>query len=477
MPVVESVYPQGDISVMSSALSRSGRTLDRSHHKEVNASDKENSKGNVETTKSKLKAPQPAANILESKRTSGEMKLDDLKEEPIPGDPELVRELRASEINYEEILKTKISAAGKTLNDQKQRMAEQKSLILKLREALQDLLDKRETLIRRYAGEKLEMSTKMEELEKRIGDMDAQINALNAKLKEQEEAYGRLQEEVKEKEEKIVSMEKDRASEMLEKRRVMDERDIAKAEAAVLKGELESSRKEAEGAKKEVNELSEAVEKKQVAHDKELNELREKLGQEMVAAHEARSKHTATQEQLTELKTKFAVLEENHKTSKSELERLEGEKKERQEKIDKLEQEKTTSATKLEDMQARMDAREQQHNDAIKSLAMGQELQNTRIKELTEVRGRRGKGREGTERGEERRGKERRGEVRGGRSNNFCSLILDVQERDSAQDELAKLKLDMEHLQAELNRSREESSQSLLDLRLKEARVRALPPT
>ncbi len=48
----------------------------------------------------------------------------------------LVAELRASAIDFEEVLKLKIGTKAATLADMKKRMEDQKTLIIKLREGL-----------------------------------------------------------------------------------------------------------------------------------------------------------------------------------------------------------------------------------------------------------------------------------------------------------------------------------------------------
>lgn len=54
----------------------------------------------------------------------------------LPVDHPLVSEIRDSEINFDELLKTKINTKGTTLQDQKKRLDDQKNLILKLRDGM-----------------------------------------------------------------------------------------------------------------------------------------------------------------------------------------------------------------------------------------------------------------------------------------------------------------------------------------------------
>ena len=54
--------------------------------------------------------------------------------ELLPHDHALALELRSSEINFDDLLKTKINTKGTMLQDQKKRLDDQKNLILKLRD-------------------------------------------------------------------------------------------------------------------------------------------------------------------------------------------------------------------------------------------------------------------------------------------------------------------------------------------------------
>jgi hypothetical protein len=54
--------------------------------------------------------------------------------ELMPRDHVLSLEVQSSEINFDELLKTKINTKGTTLQDQKKRLDDQKNLILKLRD-------------------------------------------------------------------------------------------------------------------------------------------------------------------------------------------------------------------------------------------------------------------------------------------------------------------------------------------------------
>ena len=65
--------------------------------------------------------------------------------------------------------------------------------------------------------------------------------------------------------------------------------------------------------------LCKKLEQQQMTCDKELNDLRTQLGQEMVMSNENKNKFTTMSEQFQDLKTKFAVTEEICKTTKSQV--------------------------------------------------------------------------------------------------------------------------------------------------------------
>ena len=137
---------------------------------------------------------------------------------------------------------------------------------------------------------------------------------------------------------------------------------------------------------REFDELNTARERSQITHDRELNELRTQLGAEMVSSHEHRSKYTALNELYGDLKTKSAVLDEQCRNGRAEIERLEREREDWRQQVSGLGQDKEAAAARLAEMQARCDAQEAQHQDTVRSLMSGQELQLLRLKELAAER-------------------------------------------------------------------------------------------
>jgi len=113
----------------------------------------------------------------------------------------------------------------------------------------------------------------------------------------------------------------------------LEERDSARAQLALKTAAEDSCRKELgqsthdlAASKSETEQLRTTLETRQIAMDKEMNDMRENLGKEMVAGREANSKLSAATTELTDLRTKYAVTDESLKLSRSEAERLETEK-------------------------------------------------------------------------------------------------------------------------------------------------------
>ena len=65
------------------------------------------------------------------------------------GDHPIAQEFKRSEIDFQELLDTKISTKGQALSDLKKRSEESKTLIISLRKAVSELLQKRDAVISR----------------------------------------------------------------------------------------------------------------------------------------------------------------------------------------------------------------------------------------------------------------------------------------------------------------------------------------
>ena len=139
-------------------------------------------------------------------------------------------------------------------------------------------------------------------------------------------------------------------------------------------------------SKTSVAELTRKVEQQQMGFDREMNDLRTQLGQEMVASHKNKSKFTEVTEELQDLKTKFAVSEEMFRSSKLQMDRLEADIGDKQAQVERLEKDREAANIKVAEMQTRIDCKEQQHAQVIATMSLSQDLQTTRLKELEKER-------------------------------------------------------------------------------------------
>jgi kinesin family protein C1 len=364
------------------------------------ADDKENLGPNVDnslvgrvTKTSKLTRPRTAASIQQSKNK------DDVRapepapappaepEEPAEPEHPLAVELKQSEIDYKAALAIKIKSTGRSRKDEEAKMQQQKDLIIHLRKALSDLVDKRDAIVSRFVDQHEASSAAKEEANARIAELEADVARVSAEMATGQEAFAALQAqfdtlEANHKETVELNAQSEAALVSEKAARAAEQK-----EAAQVRAERESVTAERDTAKSLAVERQEKLDSQQVKHESELEALRTQLGQEMVAAHENKTKFNNLSEEFAELKTKFAVMEEAWKASKAEVERLQAVEASHKESATKLQEEKDALSKNLIEMQARMDAKEQGHADAVKGMVMGQELQATRIKELEAARG------------------------------------------------------------------------------------------
>ena len=91
--------------------------------------------------------------------------------------------------------------------------------------------------------------------------------------------------------------------------------------------------------------LQESTVYRQITMDKEMNDMRENLGREMVAAREANSKLTTSTTELTDLRTKYTVTVESLKLAKTDTERLETEKSAKTNELQAAQTEKVSASS------------------------------------------------------------------------------------------------------------------------------------
>lgn len=364
------------------------------------ADDKENLGPNVDnsligrvTKTSKLTRPRTAASIQQSKNK------DDVRapepapappaepEEPAEPEHPLAVELKQSEIDYKAALAIKIKSTGRSRKDEEAKMQQQKDLIIHLRKALSDLVDKRDAIVSRFVDQHEASSAAKEEANARIAELEADVARVSAEMATGQEAFAALQAQfdtLEANHKETVELNAQSEAALVSEKAA---RAVEQKEAAQFRAERDSVTTERDAAKALAVERQEKLDSQQVKHESELEALRTQLGQEMVAAHENKTKFNNLSEEFAELKTKFAVMEEAWKASKAEVERLQAVEASHKESATKLQEEKDALSKNLIEMQTRMDAKEQGHADAVKGMVMGQELQATRIKELEAARG------------------------------------------------------------------------------------------
>lgn len=136
----------------------------------------------------------------------------------------------------------------------------------------------------------------------------------------------------------------------------LEQRDSALADLALktaaedsCRNELGQSKLDLAASKSETEQLRTValatLGTRQITMDKEMNDMRENLGREMVAAREANSKLTTSTTELTDLRTKYTVTEESLKLAKTDTERLETEKSAKTNELQAAQTEKVSASS------------------------------------------------------------------------------------------------------------------------------------
>ena len=194
-------------------------------------------------------------------------------------DHPLVQEFQRSDINFQELLDTKISVKGQQVSDYRKRCEESKALIISLRKAVSELLAKRDGAVQRAVTMDADAREAAARSAARIAEVDANVRqmseamaASDAEIARMKEAYGAL-------EAQLTECDAGKAAALtrnyeLDKALTEEKAARAATEAmlSVREGELNTSRAaEREGEKR--------FEAKQMEKDKEVNDLRTQLGQ------------------------------------------------------------------------------------------------------------------------------------------------------------------------------------------------------
>jgi len=267
---------------------------------------------------SRLHKPLSAQTIFEQKSAEGKelagaapdgvKRLSDAMEEeveslePLTSCP-IALALRGSDRDYgrvEGVLETKLPGKKPTgIKELNERLEAQKNVVMQLRAVGKTLLSRcqeAESVAASFTSQHEAAAAKVEaERDEVRAERDA-ANAQVASLTEEKNAV----------ETRLNSALASFAAVDEQRRTGLEERDAARAQAALKAEAEESCRKELEqctqslaASKSEASELRASMETRQIAVDKEMNDLREHLGKEMVAAREASSKLTTATNELT----------------------------------------------------------------------------------------------------------------------------------------------------------------------------------
>ena len=146
---------------------------------------------NKENASSRLRRPRTAAAILQNKSTEmntgkldasvariykdeAEKEAEAFEADP-NGDHPIAQEFKRSEINFQELLDTKISTKGQLMSDFKKRSEESKSLIISLRRAVSELLSRRDAVIERAITMEKSAQDSAEKSATRIAELEADV--------------------------------------------------------------------------------------------------------------------------------------------------------------------------------------------------------------------------------------------------------------------------------------------------------------
>ena len=211
--------------------------------------------------------------------------------------------LRGADRDYsriEGVLETKLSGKpSSTLKEMKDRIEEQKQVVKELRTVGKTLLSncsEAEKVAAAFTAEHEAAAAKVE----------AERDAVQAERDAANEKVTTLREEKSELEKRLNSAIANFAAVDEQRRATLEERDQVRAQLAEKSAAESSCRKELDhtlhclaALKVETEQLRSSLEARQIAMDKEMSDMRESLGREMVAAREAGSKLTSATLELT----------------------------------------------------------------------------------------------------------------------------------------------------------------------------------
>jgi chromosome segregation ATPase len=341
---------------------------------------------------------------------------------------ELVRECER-EVGDRKALQTKLDGVEERLVDVKLQLAVcQSQLEASRAESERREKEKSEAVatanseVTRITGLLRENETIISRRQEEIQSLKEQLRqAADAKLAVQDEGQRRVAELVRECEREVNERKLLQAKLVTVDERMVD----VKTQLAVCQSQLEASRADTDRREKEKSEtlMSASAETGRVAallkeqealserHAEEIQSLREQLrsGAESRSAVHEESQRRITElsrecereagekvavqlrldgaeERLLECKTQLAVCQSQLESARADVDRKESEKNDIRLELSKLAAERDLQATKQVDMQQRLDDKEEQVREAMRTVAQAQEMQIGRVRELADER-------------------------------------------------------------------------------------------
>jgi len=258
------------------------------------------SQENMANASSRLRRPRTAAAILQNKSTEmntgkldasvaqiykGEAEKEAEKfEADLDGEHPLVQEFKRSEINFQELLDTKITTKGQALSDLKKRSEESKSLIISLRKAVGELLEKRDGVINRAISMDADAQDKARDSAARIAELEAEMQRSQASMDESKSEIAKLQEQYAGLEAQLTACDAAKAAALARGYELEQELKNEKSSRESTHAMLTIREKELTSSKLSADDAGKKLEQQQMTFDREMNDLRTQLGQEMVSA-------------------------------------------------------------------------------------------------------------------------------------------------------------------------------------------------
>ena len=239
---------------------------------------------NTANASSRLRRPRTAAAILQNKSTelntgkhdatvAAIYKAEDEKQaEAFEADPDaghpLCQEFKQSEINFQQLLDTKISTKGQALSDLKKRSEESKGLIISLRKAVSELLGKRDAVITRAISIDSTAKDAAEKSAARIAQLEADVSQSQAAMEATKKEVSELAQRYAELEAQLTACDASKAAALARSYELEKELASEKGSRESTAAMLAVREKELADSKACAQELARKLEHQQMGFDK-----------------------------------------------------------------------------------------------------------------------------------------------------------------------------------------------------------------